>query len=203
MISTLEGTLAESGPLMAVIHTHGVGYEVQIPVTTAERLPGLGKEVKLFIHPVYREDSATLYGFIDREDREFFRLLLEKVSGIGPRIALNILSRMSVSVLKEAIANGDVTLLSKCPGIGKKTAERLVMELRDKVFSGSSPAPLQSASPGSVPLNSGQTSLFRDGVAAMMALGYKLPEAEKAIQRVIHADGEKLSTEELIKRALQ
>ena len=136
MIARLKGTVLEATPLLVVIEAAGVGYEVHIPVTTAEKVPPVGQECSLFIHAVYREDSATLYGFGVREDRDFFRLLVEKVSGIGPKIAISILSRMSVELLRNAIAGSDVALLSKCPGIGKKTAERLVIELKDKVFAG-------------------------------------------------------------------
>ena len=124
----------ESTPLLAVIDAGGVGYEVHIPVSTAEHLPQSGGECSLFIHSVYREDSATLYGFAKREDRDFFRILIERVSGIGPKIGISMLSRMSVELLRSAISTSDVALLSQCPGIGKKTAERLIIELRDKLF---------------------------------------------------------------------
>ncbi len=133
MIARIKGTVLETTPLLVVIEAGGVGYDIQIPITTAEKVPGIGKECSLFIHSVYREDSASLYGFATREDRDFFRLLVEKVSGIGPKIGIAILSRMSVELLRGAIASADIGLLSKCPGIGKKTAERLVIELKDKV----------------------------------------------------------------------
>ncbi len=203
MISTLEGNLDESGPLSAILNVGGVGYEVQIPLTTAERMPPPGNPVKLFTQAVYREDSATLYGFASREDRDFFRLLTEKVSGIGPKIALNILSRMSVPVLKQAISDGDVALLSKCPGIGKKTAERLIIELRDKVFSESVTAPAASGlsdnETGNPP---GTASSFQDAVAALIALGYKAADADKSIRKAQMKIGSDAPTESLIKAAL-
>lgn len=205
MIVILEGTLSESGPLHAVISAGGLGYEVLIPLTTAERLPAPGSPVKLFTQAVYREDSATLYGFAAREDRDFFRLLTEKVSGIGPKIALNILSRMSVEVLKNAIAQGDVALLSKCPGIGKKTAERLIVELRDKMFpkgaDGASAVQAGAAGPAS-PASAVPNSPFQDAVAALVALGYKLADADRSIRKASQALGDDASTEALIKKAL-
>ena len=130
MIVALRGKLAKSSPLGAVVDVNGVFYGVSIPLTTAERLPKIGAEVFLHTLAVYREDSHTLYGFATEGDRDFFAALVEKVSGIGPKIALNMLSRMSADSLKSAIMAGDVSLLSKCPGIGRKTAERLVLELR-------------------------------------------------------------------------
>ena len=162
MIAHFRGTILESGPLLLVLETGGIGYEIHIPVTTAEKLPGLGHECSLYIHSVYREDSVTLYGFATREDRDFFRLIVERVSGIGPKIGISILSRMSVQILRGAIAASDIALLSKCPGIGKKTAERLVIELRDKIF----PSGASSTS-GTVALGSdlpGEPSAYQDAV---------------------------------------
>lgn len=175
----------------------GLGYEVNIPVTTAEKVPAIGKECSLFVHSVYREDSATLYGFATREDRDFFRLLVEKVSGIGPKIGISILSRMSVELLRSAIASSDVALLSKCPGIGKKTAERLVIELKDKVglitsTSGSSSATTAAAEP----------SHFQDAVAGLMILGYKPAEADKLTRKAASQLPADASVEALIKTAL-
>ena len=120
MIARITGTVLESHPLLVVIDCNGLGYEVNVPITTSEKIAAIGKPCGLYIHSVYREDSATLYGFATREDRDFFRLLVEKVSGIGPKIGISILSRMPVSLLRSAIANSDIALLTKCPGIGKK-----------------------------------------------------------------------------------
>ena len=131
MITSITGQLVTATPLTATIEVGGFGYEVHIPVTTAERLPSLGQQAKLHTVAVYREDSQTLYGFSTEEERNFFRLLVEKVTGVGPKMALSVLSKLSLATLKGAIAAGDIGLLSKCPGIGKKTAERLVIELRD------------------------------------------------------------------------
>ncbi|MGF1449345.1 MAG: Holliday junction branch migration protein RuvA [Opitutales bacterium] len=199
MIATLEGTLAETGPLQLVLEVGGIGYAVSIPLTTAERLPTLGQRLKLFIHAVYREDNQTLYGFDRRHDRDFFILLVDKVSGIGPRIALSILSRLSVETLEGAITAGDVGLLSQCKGVGKKTAERLVVELRDKLQAGGMAAPVDVGATAS-PLPAG--SKVADAVAALVALGYKLPEADKAIRKAVAELGDDANTEALIKKAL-
>jgi Holliday junction DNA helicase RuvA len=201
MIVSLEGKLIEAAPLSCVIEAHGVGYEVFIPVTTAEKLPGIGQVARLHTLAVYREDAQTLYGFATREDRDFFRLLVEKVSGIGPKIAINIMSRMSVESLRTAIAHSDVALLSKCQGIGKKTAERLVVELRDKVFPGGIPTPAAPGAPGGAPAPVGGTA-FQDALAALVTLGYKPPEADKALRKAQDKLGADATTEALIKSAL-
>ncbi|WP_269526723.1 Holliday junction branch migration protein RuvA [Coraliomargarita parva] len=199
MIARLKGTVLESTPLQVVIDAGGVGYEVNIPVTTAEKVPPLGQECSLFIHSVYREDSATLYGFATREDRDFFRLLVEKVSGIGPKIGISILSRMSVELLRGAITSSDVALLSKCPGIGKKTAERLVIELKDKVF----PKGVSEQSPSTtIPAAASAPSSFQDAVASLVILGYKPAEADKLVRKASSQLGPEASTEALIRTAL-
>ena len=198
MIARLKGTVLESSPLLVVLEAGGVGYEVHIPVTTAEKVPAIGAECSLFIHSVYREDSATLYGFAGRNDRDFFRLLVEKVSGIGPKIGISILSRMSTDLLRSAIASSDVGLFSKCPGIGKKTAERLVIELKDKVG---------LASTGSVTSLgetdvSGGASTFQDAVASLMTLGYKPADADKLVRKAVSKLSADAAVEALIKTAL-
>ena len=198
MIARLKGTVLESSPLLVVLEAGGVGYEVHIPVTTAEKVPAIGAECSLFIHSVYREDSATLYGFAGRDDRDFFRLLVEKVSGIGPKIGISILSRMSTDLLRSAIASSDVGLLSKCPGIGKKTAERLVIELKDKVG---------LASTGSVTSLgetdvSGGASTFQDAVASLMTLGYKPADADKLVRKAVSKLSPDASVEALLKTPL-
>ena len=119
MIAFIEGDLIECQLNMAIVQVGGIGYEVNIPLTTSEKLPPLGKEIKLYTQATYREDSQTLYGFIDRESRDFFRMIVDKVSGIGPRIALNLLGSLSLPMLKTSIAGGDVGMLSKAQGLGK------------------------------------------------------------------------------------
>ena len=202
MITSVSGTLVSATPLAAVIETGGLGYEIHIPVTTAERLPSPGQPAKLHTLAVYREDSATLYGFATEEERDFFRLLVENVTGVGPKMALSVLSKLSLASLKGAIVAGDVGLLAKCPGIGKKTAERLVMELRDKL----NPADLGHAAPGKGDASAGVLpageNKIRDAVLALTALGYKAADADKAVRQAWVALGASASTEALIKKAL-
>lgn len=201
MLATIEGTLTELDPLVAVLEIQGIGYEVHIPLTTMERLPNPGGTVKLYTHAVYRDDSQTLFGFYGKADREFFRLLIEKVSGIGPKIALRIMSRLSVPTLQSAIASSDVALLSKCPGIGRKTAERLVVELKDRLSPATGHTSVSAAVSGvSGPVESVTSS--RDAVNALISLGYKAEEADKAVRRSVEVLGPDANTEELIKRAL-
>jgi Holliday junction DNA helicase RuvA len=202
MITRITGLLVSASPLTAVVEIGGIAYEAHIPVTTAERLPQTGQQVRLHTYVVYREDAQTLYGFAAEEDRDFFRLLIEKVSGVGPKTALTVLSKLSLPVLKSAIVSGDVGLLAKCPGIGKKTAERLVIELRDKFtaegVAASPGASDQSAAPGSA---TGKSKIG-DAVLALIALGYKAPDADKAIRQASLSLGIKATTETLIKQAL-
>ncbi|MCB1123794.1 MAG: Holliday junction branch migration protein RuvA [Verrucomicrobiae bacterium] len=204
MIASLNGTIVESHLLHVVIEAGGVGYEVNVPITTSEKLPGIGKSAKIFTYAVYREDSQALYGFLYREDREFFKLLVEKVSGVGPKMALTLFSKLSTKMLQTAIVNGDTKLLSQCPGIGKKTAERLIIELRDKI--GVTPGSTGSLSPVFADKASGDSSeeagRFQDAIAALTALGYKLPEADKAVNRAINKLGSSATVEEIIKAAL-
>lgn len=201
MITSIQGLLTECTPLRAVIELNGLGYEVHIPVTTAEKLPSPGAAVKLHTHVIYREDAQTLYGFASAADRDFFRTMIETVSGVGPKLALTILSGMSLPILESAIRNGDVGALSKCPGVGKKTAERLVVELRSKVGAGIAvPAVAPGQSPVA-PMPTGDVS-FRDAVLALSALGYKAADADAAVRRAQVALGADATTEKLIKRAL-
>ena len=200
MITGIQGTLTMASPLLAVVELNGLSYEVCIPTTTAERLPATGAMVRLHTHVVYREDSQTLYGFATAEDRDFFRLLIEKVTGVGPKMALSILSKLSLPVLQGAIAAGDVATLAKCPGIGKKTAERLVIELKG-VYVPASGAP--TASNQTVNVYGGAVeSAQRDAVMALVALGYKAVQADKVVRQAWLALGSAATTEQLIKKAL-
>ena len=198
MIARIKGTVLETTPLLVVIEAGGVGYDVQIPITTAEKVPGVGKECSLFIHSVYREDSASLYGFATREDRDFFRLLVEKVSGIGPKIGIAILSRMSVELLRGAIASADIALLSKCPGIGKKTAERLVIELKDKV----SLSTAVTATDATGAATSASSGAYQDAVSSLIILGYKPADADKFVRKASSQLPTNASVEALVKQAL-
>jgi holliday junction DNA helicase RuvA len=199
MITRITGTILSASPLQTVIETGGLAYEVNIPVTTAERLPAVGQQARLHTLVVYREDSQTMYGFTTEEERDFFRLLVEKVSGIGPKTALSVLSKLSLPVLHGAIAAGDVALLAKCPGIGKKTAERLVVELRDKI---GVDTPSIASSSMSTATGAPAENKVRDAVLALVALGYKAPDADKSVRQALGALGPSASTEALIKRSL-
>lgn len=199
MITRISGLLLSATPLNAVIEAGGLAYEVHIPVTTAERLPQPGQQIQLHTLVIYREDSQTLYGFAAEAERDFFRLMIEKVTGVGPKMALSVLSKLSLPVLQSAISAGDVGLLAKCPGIGKKTAERLVMELRDKL-GGTTVAPTVGDT-GQHPVPSADNKV-RDAVMALVALGYKAADADKSVRQAWVALGPAATTEALIKKAL-
>ena len=201
MITSVSGTLVSATPLSAVIETGGLGYEIHIPVTTAERLPQPGQSARLHTLAVYREDSQTLYGFATIEERDFFRLLVEKVTGVGPKMALSVMSKLSLVTLKAAIVAGDVGLLAKCPGIGRKTAERLVIELRDKLNPADLGQVAASRTGGETSATAGD-SRVNDAVLALTALGYKPADADKAVRQAWVALGPAATTEALIKKAL-
>jgi Holliday junction DNA helicase RuvA len=206
MIAFIKGQLIECQLTLAILEVNGIGYEVHVPLTTVEKLPSLGDAVKLFTHATYREDSQTLYGFIDRESRDFFRMIVDKVSGIGPKIALNLLGSLSLQTLKMSIASGDVAMLSKAQGLGKKTAERIVVELKDKVLPKElsqdtkvSPSSLDTSQQADISQN---LTNFQDAVSALLTLGYKATDADLAIRRASESMDENASTEELIRLAL-
>ncbi len=200
MIVTIEGTLQTATPVSAVINCGGLGYRVNIPVTTAQCLPQLGQKTLLHTHVVYREDSQNLYGFSNEEERDFFILLIEKVSGVGPKVAISMMSKLSIDSLVHAITNSDTKLLAKTPGIGAKTAERVVVELKDKLAGFSSQNSVSSIDT-KLPNNS-SSSHEQDALLALAALGYKNTEASKAIKRVLDKASGPLSTEEIIRLAL-
>src|SRR5712691_11141069 len=133
MITFLHGKLMEALPTQVVVDVQGIGYEVLIPLTSYDRLPPPGHDVKLLTHLVVREDAHILYGFMSLSERELFRMLINTVSGVGPKIALNILSGISVVAFRGAVADGDIKLLSQISGVGKKMAERIIVELKDKI----------------------------------------------------------------------
>jgi Holliday junction DNA helicase RuvA len=198
MISFLHGKLVEALPTQVTIAVNGVGYEVLIPLSSYAKLPPPGQEVKLLTHLVVREDAHTLYGFVTPEERELFRLLINSVSGIGPKTALNILSGMNPVAFRGAVANGDVKALSQISGVGKKTAERIVVELRDKIgvagaWEAASAA--RALSPADQKVN--------DAVLALMALGFKQGEAHDAVRAAQTALGPQATVEELVRAALK
>ncbi len=200
MIASLRGTLLSTTPLQAVIEVSGVGYEVNVPVTTAEKLPAAGQPAFLHTHVVYREDSQAIYGFASAAERDFFRLLIEKVSGVGPKVSLALMSRLSLPSLQSAIAAGDADLLSNCPGIGRKTAERIILDLKDKMGVVSHIVPAGAAGPGAP--GTAEPTALADAMAALLALGYRPPEADKAVRKAQASLGANATTEALIKKAL-
>ena len=203
MITSIQGLLTEATPLRAIIELNGLGYEVNIPVTTAEKLPATGASVKLHTLVIYREDAQTLYGFATIPERDFFRLMIEHVTGVGPKMALTIMSKLSLPSLESAIRMGDIATLAKCPGIGKKTAERLVVELRSKVGASSSADPINlGGDPGASDSAPPGDSRIRDAVLALTTLGYKTADADEAVRRASLTLGTKATTEQLIKKAL-
>lgn len=204
MIISIQGTLAAATPLHAIIEINGLGYDVNIPITTAEKLPATGTQVKLHTVVIYREDAQTLYGFATPAERDFFQLMIDHVSGIGPKSALTIMSKLSLPSLESAIRMGDIATLSKCPGIGKKTAERLVVELRGKLgATGPLDAALgETATDGKGGNANVGDSRLRDAVLALTALGYKAADADASIRRAALTLGPKATTEQLIKKAL-
>ncbi|HJN90286.1 MAG TPA: Holliday junction branch migration protein RuvA [Verrucomicrobiota bacterium] len=196
MITFLKGILTDALPTQAVIDVNGVGYEVLIPLSSFEKLPELGQAVTLKTQLVVREDSQTLYGFATDGERDLFRLI-QSVSGIGPRLALNVLSGMDVGSFKGAIAAGDVKRLSSINGVGKKTAERMVLELKDKLglASGETTALGQGATP--------HDKTIADTASALEALGTKSAEAQKAAEAARAMLGPQASVEELVRAALK
>jgi holliday junction DNA helicase RuvA len=197
VIISIQGTLTSATPLHAIVELNGFGYEVNVPVTTAEKLPSPGATVKLHTLVIYREDAQTLYGFATPAERDFFRLMIENVTGVGPKMALTIMSRLSLPSLESAIRMGDIATLAKCPGIGKKTAERLVVELKARV--GGTDLAASAASGGGAVTGA---STHRDAVSALIALGYKAADADQAVRRSALALGPQATTEALIKKAL-
>ncbi len=196
MISFLEGTLVHRTATEIVIDVNGVGYSVHIPLSTFERLRRAEGRVRILTHMHVREDTMQLYGFATEAERELFRLLLS-VSGIGPKMAQGILSGLSTDELKNAIGAGNVALLTSIPGVGKKTAERMVIELRDKIGREEPSAP--AAAPSSK-----QMKLRAEALVALMSLGHSRQSAEKALTAVLReAAGQECSLEELIKRSLR
>ena len=188
MIGRLHGTVVEKSAPQIIIDIHGVGYEVETPLPTFCQV-ALGKEATLWIHQVIREDANLLYGFIDREERALFRLLL-KVSGVGPKLALSLLSGMEPNAFLRCIERDDVVTLTKIPGVGKKTAERLIIELRDRI---KELMPNSATATERLSLTT-QLSPIAEAEQALMALGYKPLEAQKAVALVKnqHEDTAKL-----------
>ncbi|PAV49344.1 Holliday junction branch migration protein RuvA [Pseudomonas sp. HAR-UPW-AIA-41] len=198
MIGRLRGTLAEKHPPFLILDVGGVGYEVEVPMTTLYRLPSVGEPLTLHTHLVVREDAQLLYGFAEKREREFFRELI-RLNGVGPKLALALMSGLEVDELVRCVQAGDTSTLVKVPGVGKKTAERLLVELKDR-FKAWETLPGMTGlviEPSSVsPVSSAES----DALSALISLGYKPQEASRAVAAV-KEDG--LSSEEMIRRALK
>lgn len=197
MIAFLHGKLADATPTHVVVDCGGVGYSVFIPLSSYDKLPPKGGDVKLltYHHVVAHEGTQQLFGFVTPEEREMF-LLLVSISGIGPKLAINILSSTSISTLRGAITSGDTKTLSALRGIGKKTAERLVVELRDKLGAA---APFEAKGRTAT----AEEQKVADAVLALVSLGYKQMDAHKAILAAAEKHGPKANIEELVRAALR
>jgi holliday junction DNA helicase RuvA len=197
MITFLDGKLTSALPTQAIVDVNGVGYEVFIPLSSYDKLPTVGQPIRILTHLAVREDAHVLYGFMSAPERDLFRLLVNNVSGIGPKLALAVLSGMSVTNFKAAVVNSDLTALAKISGLGKKTAERIVLELKDKL--GVAAAWEVAAAPHAPTPEQEQAN---EAVLALIALGYKQVDAHKAV-RELQQKGEAKSAEELVKLTLK
>jgi Holliday junction DNA helicase RuvA len=198
MITFLRGKLVEALPTQAVVEVGGVGYEVLIPLSSYDKLPPPGQELKLLTQLIVREDAHILYGFATAAERDLFRLLVNSVSGIGPKTALNILSGMNVVAFRGAVASSDVKALSQISGVGKKTAERIVVELRDKIGAAGA-LEAASARHGLSP----EDQKINDAVLALMALGFKQLEAHDAVRAAQAMLGVSATVEDLVRACLK
>jgi Holliday junction DNA helicase RuvA len=193
MIALLHGVLVEKHPNQAIVETGGVGYDLTIPVSTFTHLPEPGAEVRLRVYTHVREDALALFGFLTQDEKTLFEKLIQ-VSGIGPKLAVTILSGLAVADLIQAIRRGEVERLVRIPGIGKKTAERMVLELRDKLPAASGEEPAAAAETLS--------STDQDVLSALLNLGCARPQAEIAVRKA-KASGTAADFETLFRRALE
>jgi len=190
MIGRISGTLAHKAPGEITVDVGGVGYQIFIPLSVFYRLPDLGEKVSLHIHTHLREDALQLFGFLEPEEKQVF-LLLNSVAGIGPKLAVTVLSGIPADDLAKALREGDHARLVSIPGVGKKLAERMIVELRDKVIS----LPAQEATLGD------GSQLTRDAVSALVNLGYRRPEAENSVREIAKKEGGTLA--DVLKEALR
>lgn len=193
MISYVRGVLDHKEPNRVIVDVNGVGYEVFVPLSTYQELPAIGGQVKLHTHHHVREDSMNLYGFLSSEEKEVFEMVLS-ISGVGSKVALSILSSMSVDEFRRAVAQGDMKALTKIPGIGKKSAERMVLELKDKI--------------GKVRIDERMLRILEaestnDAVSALLSLGASQSAAEYAVYRAERLLGEEAKIEDLVSQALK
>ncbi len=198
MITFLHGKLIEALPTQVTVEVNGVGYEALIPLSSYDKLPAPGQSVHLLTHLVVREDAHVLYGFMSAAERQLFRLLIHTVSGIGPKIALNILSGINVTAFRGAVAGGDVKMLSQISGVGKKTAERIIIELKDKI----GPGGILEAQSAQRSLSGGEQKV-NDAVLALIALGFKPAEAHETIRATQALLGPDAPLENLVRASLK
>ena len=201
MISYIRGTLADIDESIVVIENNGVGYGMSSSMNTIRQLPAIGSEVKLNTKLIPKEDSLTLYGFYDKEELKMFELLLS-VSGIGPKGALAILSNMSVSDIQVAIAGGDAKAFAAAPGVGKKTAERVIIDLKDKVdIIGAFEAKITADLSGSAGKNADTSTVKEEVLEALVALGYSASNAARALDKMTITEA--TTTEQLLSDTLK
>lgn len=192
MIAYLKGTVAEKHPDWVVIDVNGIGYEVEISTQTFERISSSGNDIKLLIHHHMTDNDQRLFGFSSTEEKELFELLIT-VKGVGPKLGLTILSGLPALQITGAIARGDTGILSQISGIGKKTAERMVLELKDKISDISEEIAVVPSLPG---------SMREEALSALESLGFRKRDAEKAITSALKGDGQPSSVQQLVKQAL-
>ena len=198
MITYLYGKLIEAIPTQVTVEVNGVGYETLIPLSSYDKLPAPGQTVKLLTHLVVREDAHVLYGFMTAAERQLFRLLINSVSGIGPKTALNILSGINVTAFRGAVAGGDIKMLSQISGVGKKTAERIIIELKDKI----GPGGVLEAQSAQRALSADEQKV-NDAVLALIALGFKPVEAHETIRATQALLGPEAALEDLVRASLK
>ena len=199
MIAFLKGTLVRKKPTSILLDVRDVGYELSIPMSTFEQLPKVGEKVTLLTHHHVREDAESLFGFFSSQEKEIFVTLIS-VSGIGPRIALAALSSMRPQQIRDYIVNGEVGMMTSVPGIGKKTAERMIVELRDKLSS-LYMTPAAGATGSSV--SNGAPSARADALSALEALGLSRAAAEKSLNKALQRHPDATSVEEMVRLALR
>lgn len=195
MIAYLRGVLAEKEITRVVVECHGVGYEAAIPLSTFDRLPAEGAEVKLYTHHEVREDAQLLFGFATKPERDMFRLVTT-VSGVGPKLALAVLSGLTVGDLQLAVSQGDAKRLAAVKGIGKKTAARIVVELKDKIN------PIEALANATAETSREQGAVLRDAMLALAALGFSEDIARAKVQQVLDGEPGLADVETILKRAL-
>lgn len=192
MIDYLHGKLARKEPMHVVLDVGGVGYGVDIPMSTYDRLPAVGQPVQLHTYLLVRDDAFQLYGFLHDDERSLFTMLVQVVSGVGPKLALNVLSSMSVGSFCQAVVDGDMRALSRVSGIGKRSAERIIVELRQRV---------QAIQPTMASVAGGFSAEAEDAVQALQTLGFKTDVARKVVGKLTQ-DAADISTQDLIRQAL-